>query len=285
MIQARVSRRSLGLFALASLGCGKRTQAAGDVVRIVSISPAMTETLFAIGAGALLVGRSKQCDFPKEAQALPAVSDFAEPNLEAILARKPTLVVGPSGPATARLVAPFKERGIETYFHSPESVDGIGELFRSLGARVKHETESNGAWDRCLKSAQAATDSVAGLPKKRVAMLLSTKPIYIAGAQSFPGDLVARAGGSNVSNTRVAYPAIGIEELAAWDPDVLIDATNMAGGSGVHGGLPGFGLLRAIRDKHVVTVNDDSVLRPGPRFADGIRTVARALHPEAAISP
>lgn len=285
-----ISRRSFGMFALAGLGalaCGKRTMNKLAGHRIVSVSPAMTETLFAIEAGSLLVGRSKQCDYPPAAKEVPAVCDFAEPNLEAILARSPTLVVGPAGPATARLATPLKERGIDTYFRSPESVNDIHDLFRTLGERTSRGAQATATWTACFESAERARKAVESLPRKRIAMLLSTKPIYLAGILSFPGDLVSRAGADNVANARVAYPAVGIEQLAGWDPDVLIDATNMAGGNGVHAGLPGFGLLRAIREKNVVVINDDSVLRPGPRFADGIRRVASALHPDAAgaLSP
>ena len=207
----------------------------------------MTETLFAIQAGSFLVGRSKQCNYPPAALEIPAVSDFSEPNLEAILAQMPTLVVGPMGPATTRLEAPLRERKIDTCFKSPESIKDIEGLFGDLGVRTKRSEDADRMLRRCHESLQTTTDAVASLPKARVAMLLSTKPIYLAGPASFPGDLVSLAGATHVANVPVPYPAVSIEQLAGWDPDALIDATSMAGSSGVHAGLPGFGLLRAER--------------------------------------
>lgn len=254
-------------------------------LRIVSLSPSMTETLFAIGAGHLLVGRSKQCNFPPEALKVPAVSDFSEPNLEAILGQMPTLVVGPKGPATGRLEAPLRERKIDSCFESPESIRDIEALFGNLGARTKHEEDATRVLGQCQRTLQATAKAVAALQKPRVAMLLSTKPIYLAGPASFPGDLVTLAGATHVANVPVPYPAVNIEQLAGWDPDTLIDATNMAGGAGVHAGLPGFGLLRAVREKRIVPINDDRVLRPGPRFAEGVRVLAQALHPGVLQNP
>ncbi|HLM73772.1 MAG TPA: ABC transporter substrate-binding protein, partial [Polyangiaceae bacterium] len=87
--------RRVAIAALAALlipGC-KQRGASGAGTRVISLSPSTTEAVFAIGAGALLVGRSKHCDFPPEAQTLPVVGGYSDPSLEAIIGINPTVVV------------------------------------------------------------------------------------------------------------------------------------------------------------------------------------------------
>ncbi|MFO0663810.1 MAG: helical backbone metal receptor [Polyangiaceae bacterium] len=295
--KGRVTRRDFGvhaLLAIAAIACTRKSggsdgpsRSEGGPLRIVSLSPSFTETLFAIGAGDLLVGRSNQCNFPAAALSVPAVSDFAEPNLEGILARRPTLVVGPRGPATTRLEQPLRDRHIDSYFKSPESVRDIEEMFHDLGKTTSHVREAEAVWQSAEDVLKKVTVAVGSRPKKRIAMLLSTRPIYLAGPSSFPGGLVTLAGGENVAAVKTPYPAVSIEELAAWNPDTLLDATNMgsAARTGISAALPGFHLLRAVRENHVVPVTDDRVLRPGPRFAEGVEVLARSLHAEAFPSP
>ncbi|MEJ7733560.1 MAG: helical backbone metal receptor, partial [Polyangiaceae bacterium] len=109
---------------LASSAC-KRAAVSGGGRRVVSLSPSTTETVFALGAGAELVARSRQCDFPPEAARLPAVGGYADPNVEAIIALAPTLVVGARGPAGPVLEAALRGKGIATFFPETESLAQI----------------------------------------------------------------------------------------------------------------------------------------------------------------
>src|SRR6185295_14894222 len=107
--------------------------------RVVSISPSTTEAAFAIGAGSLLVGRSTYCDYPPEALHLPVVGGFADPSLEAIVARSPTLVIGAHGPAGPALEQALKARSIATFFPETESIAQIEAMIGELGRRLDGE--------------------------------------------------------------------------------------------------------------------------------------------------
>src|SRR5262249_25034797 len=102
--------------------------------RVVSLSPSTTEAIFAIGAGRGLIGRSRFCNYPPEAANLPQVGGFIDPNLEAILALRPDLVVGARGPLGPAITERLAEHGAVTYFPPTESIDEIGSMILGLGA-------------------------------------------------------------------------------------------------------------------------------------------------------
>ncbi|MGH7280002.1 MAG: helical backbone metal receptor, partial [Polyangiaceae bacterium] len=116
----------LAVFLIAA-GCS-RSHAATDAgldakLRVVSLSPSTTETMFAIHAGDELVGRSRYCDYPPEARALPEVGGYTDPNFEAILALHPDLVIGARGPLGPPLEERLKSHGASTYFPETETLD------------------------------------------------------------------------------------------------------------------------------------------------------------------
>lgn len=244
--------------------------------------------MFAIGAGELLVGRSRDCDFPKEAEKLPIVGGFGDPNVEVILGLAPTLVVGARGPAGPRLAEKLNEQGIETYFPETESVASIVSMIEELGRRVQQEQGARAAVARIEAKRKALSERIAGKPKARVLFVFDVSPLFVAGPGSFPDELIALAGGENVIKKGGAYPTIGVEHLLALAPDVLLDgATDMRSTRTLLDRIadaPGFRELSAVREKRVRAVGSDA-LRPGPRIGDGLWAVARAIHGDTLGEP
>src|SRR5258707_15896998 len=101
--------------ALTFASCARKSMPVASIPRIVSLSPNTTETLFAIGAGDRLVGRSRFCDYPPEVRSIPSVGGYVDPSLEAILALAPHLVVGARGPAGPALAEKLGAIGIATF--------------------------------------------------------------------------------------------------------------------------------------------------------------------------
>lgn len=237
--------------------------------------------MFAIGAGDLLVGRSRDCDFPKEAEKLPVVGGFGDPNVEVILGLAPTLVVGAQGPAGPRLAEKLKEHGIDTFFPETESFASISVMLEELGRRVGREEGAHSVVAGIEAKRKALVERVATKPKVRVLFVFDLSPLFVAGPGSFPDELIALAGGDNVIKKGGAYPTIGVEHLLALAPEVLLDgATDMRSGRTLLervADAPGFRELAAVREKRVRLVGSDA-LRPGPRIGDGVWTVARAIH-------
>lgn len=288
MSWALTRREALTGLAALALGACQRTSAPITAARVVSVSPSTTEALFALGAGAITVGRSRHCDHPKEALALPVVGGYADPSLEAIVALRPTLVVGARGPAGPALERALHERRIDTFFPETESIAAILDMMSELGRRIARPAEAA----QVIAAIQRRRDQVhaATAPHERVraALLFDVSPIIAAGPSSFPDELLREAGGDNVVVRGGGYPAISLETLLTLDPDVLIDAT--AEPNQGHGHLsslveaPGWRELRAVRTSSMRALIGSVALRPGPRVGEGLAALARALHGELELA-
>jgi iron complex transport system substrate-binding protein len=294
-------RRWLGLFAVALAdACSRSGRAAPDqraaldepadaARRIVSLSPNTTESLFALGVGGAVVGRSRFCDYPPEVSRLPSVGGYIDASLEAILALRPDLVVGARGPAGRMLVDKLTAFGIATFFPPTESMAEIDSMLLELGARVGASARAQLLVDALRAHRSAIVRSLAGERVVRVLLLFGLSPIVAAGPSSFPNEMLGLARASNVVDTGGAYPTLGAERLLALTPDLVIDAGSMTGALQSDAAIvradssmkehPTLGELAAVRAGHVVALYDEAVLRPGPRIADGLATLARALHP------
>jgi len=270
----------IALIAIGAAACSRGARP-GAAARVVSISPSTTEAVFAVGAGDLLVGRSRYCDYPPEAARLPAVGGFADPSLEAIVALRPTLVVGAHGPAGPALAEALSAHGIAVFFPETESIAQIEGMVVELGQRLGHEAEARARVAAIEEARGQVGASVAGQPRVRAAFLFDVAPVVAAGPGSFADELVREAGGENVVKAGGAYPTLDLERLLALDPDVLLD-----GASDEHGPsrvasmreAPGWKDMRAMREGRVRPLAASSVLRPGPRIGEGLAAVARALH-------
>jgi iron complex transport system substrate-binding protein len=251
--------------------------------RVVSLSPSTTEAIFAVGAGNQLVGRSRYCDYPPGALPLPQVGGYADPNLEAILALRPTLVIGARGPAGAKLADTLAAHGAATFFPETESLSQIDEMLRQLGTLTRHAIEAERVVMALDAREVAISQAVATLPKARVLLGCGVSPIVVAGPGGFPDELIRRAGGVNVVTEGTGYPSLGVERVMALDPDVVLDTASGHEGERINLETPGWREVGAVKRGRVVPLTDEAVIRPGPRIADGLATIARALHPGVAL--
>lgn len=272
-----IGRRAF-LCSAALIACRRREAQGGPAQRIVSVSASTTEALFAIGAGSLVVGRSRYCDYPPEVSKLPSIGGYVDPSLEAILGLHPDLVVGARGPIGQGLVRTLEDRGIATWFPETESIDQIVAMIEGLGARTARDAASvaTGIRDRRAK----ITAALAAAKRPRTLLVFEKKPISVAGPGSFPDEMLRLAGGDNALQQGARYATISLEKALALDPDVIIDAEMGAAETPLDAT---WNALRAIRDNRVVRLRDERILRPGPRVMDGVAVIARALHPDATI--
>lgn len=251
--------------------------------RIVSLTPAITETLFAIGLGDRVVGVTRFCDYPPEARTKPQVGGYADPDVEAVVALTPDLVlispnVGNRDGALAlrragiRVEVVAGER-LEETFAAMERIGtlcGVAERGRALAARVRGQVE-------------AATAAVRGRTPTRALFCLQTDPVIAAGRDTLPSDLLERAGGVNVVEAP-RYPQLTMEAVIAAAPDVILQ-TRMD----VHEGDPSTGptafwsrwhTLPAVEAGRVIVFDGTPALRPGPRVGDAVTQLAAYLHPK-----
>lgn len=284
-----MKRRIFVVLAVVSLlGCRKPPVAqrdAGAEARIVSLSPSTTETLFAIGAGSHVVGRSRYCDWPPEVAKIPQVGGYVDPSFEAILALRPDLVTGARGPAGTAMTDRLEARSIKTYFPKTESFAEIDAMILGLGERTGHEDEAKARVAALGAQVAAIEKAVASGARPRVLLVFGLQPVSVAGPASFADEMIRRAGGTNAITEGSGYPTLGIERVITVDPDVVVNAAmgDAHGAERIGKETPGWSKVRAIKEGRVVPITDESVLRPGPRIGDGLATLARAIHPGVAL--
>ena len=276
-----LARRTL-LLALSLAACSRPAPGPAHApARIVSLSPSTTEALFAIGAGAAVVGRSRYCDYPPEVAHLPVVGGYVDASLETILALTPDLVVGARGPAGRAIADALVARGVATYFPLTESMAEIDAMLVGLGELTGHAADAVAVVARIAAQRAAVARAVAGAPRPRVLFVFGLSPIVVAGPSSFANEMLRLAGGENALLYGRGYPTIALERVLALAPDMVVDAAIAEGhgGTRIHPGDAGWRELAAVREGRVVGLADEAVLRPGPRIGDGIAALARAIHP------
>jgi len=243
------------------------------VQRIVSLLPSFTELLFAIGAGDRIVGRTQWCDYPPAALDIPSVGDGLPPNVEAVMARRPDLVVlynaGPNVTAAKQL----QRAGIETVLIDLNRLEDLGPAARTLGRLTGREEQA--------ESLATALDSLAGRPPPSsttsLAFVVWDNPPIIIGHGSYLDQLAAQAGARNVFGDIAAPSAqVSLETIVARDPQwiaVLSDS----------GAPPAFArrrewrAVRAVREGHFLLLPGSLFGRPGPRSGEAIQQLRGRL--------
>ena len=249
--------------------------------RLVSIAPSVTETLFELGLGNLLVGDTDYCDNPPQAKTLPHVGGVLNPNLERIVALKPDLVLG-TDEANRRVTADqLQHLGIPLYGVTAHTVDGTIKSLEDLGHILD--------WDKPtqtlvanLRARVAAVDKlVQGKPRPKVLFVVWYRPLITAGSQTFISNVIQRAGGNSISDDmKSEWPHMGLEDVMSRAPDVILFPQTEAFAPGLDEfqKLPGWRDLAAVKNHHIYMVNE-TIMRPSPRLIDSLEELAKILHP------
>jgi iron complex transport system substrate-binding protein len=251
--------------------------------RVVSLTPATTEMLFAIGAGRALVGVSAADDYPPAARALPKVGSYSGPDLERVVAARPDLVVAAYG-NPLELIAQLRRRHLPVYVCNPSTVAGVLRDMQDLGSLTGQRAAAQRAVLGLEARLKAVERRIGGQPPVKALVLIWDEPLTVAGGRSFIADILRRAGAANAAASLTeAYPKLDPERLLVMDPDVVLFPVAPAGNALERlKRRPGFRQSRAVRAGRVYTLNPDWLERPGPRVVLGVEAVARLLHPSTA---
>ncbi len=269
-------------------GLNRSITLAAPAQRIVSLAPSNTEILYAIGAGAQVVGRDDFSDYPTEVSNLPSVGgNMGTYSVETIASLKPDLVLA-AEINTPELVKSMQDIGLTVYYLSnPKDLDGMYANLKAVAQLAGRESEADALVGSLQKRVQAVKDAITPAAD-RVTVFYeldgTTDPAkpWTAGKDTFLSQLITMAGGSNIGdNLEGSYAQMSLEELLVQDPSILLL------GDAAYGATPeqvaartGWAALQAVKDNRIYTFDDDLVSRPGPRLVDGLETLAKLLHPE-----
>ena len=276
--------------ALAALGCRARApdarpitlvDDAGDTIRlaapprrIVSLNPVITELVFALGAGGRLVGRTRECDFPPEAARVADVGPWLPPNVEAVLARAPDLVLLYQSPSTGPAIARLRALHLPAAAFRTDRLRDISRLARLLGPAL-------GAAPAAAKLAAGYDSSLAALGRSSgsdtlgpVALVAWDNPLIVLGAGSFVSEMAELAGARNLfADVPASSAPMSLEVLAARSPRAVLVAGTDAGGFA----SPEWQAVAAIRERRLLLLADPALQRPSPRAPVAIAALRHAL--------
>jgi iron complex transport system substrate-binding protein len=252
--------------------------------RIISLTPSVTETLFALGLGTEVVGVSQYCDYPPQAQRLPKIGSFITPNLEEILALRPTLVIGLLTSSDLREVRALQAMRVTTVMVEDGSVAAIETSIQKIGqatgqSRLAHELVA-----RIPSRINEVEEKLAGIGPRRVLMVVGHQPLVAVGPGTYLDELLTLAHGRNIARlSGQSWPRLSLEYIVAVRPDVILD-----GQMGTDPHAPSrfwsrYPSIPAVREHRVLGYPEDPTLHPGPRVAQTLELLARMIHPEAFV--
>jgi iron complex transport system substrate-binding protein len=256
--------------------------------RIVSLIPAVTEMLFAIGAGPQVVGVSSFDHFPPEVAKLQKVGALLDPDLERILSLRPDLAIVYGTQTDLR--AQLGRAGVPMYVYTHGRLGDITVTLKAVGARAGHADDADALAQQIDGRVEFLRRRVAGRPKPRTLIVFgresfALRGIYASGGVGFIHDMVAAAGGANVfADIQRESVQASTELILARRPDVVLElrgnaltAEETAREKAVWKALPA---VPAVRTGRILIFVDERTVTPGPRVAEGVEVIARALHPD-----
>jgi cobalamin transport system substrate-binding protein len=269
---------AIALLLVASLGAQAR--------RIISVIPATTEMLFAMGAGDRVIAIGSYDHFPPEAQKLPRVGALIDPNVEQILQMRPDLVVlyGTQTELRRRL----ERASIPYYSYVHRGLSDITGTMRSLGGRVGVEAGGNALAARVEKELAAIRDRVSKSARPRTLLVIEREPgslrnITASGGEGFLHDMVELAGGADVlSDLHRQSVSMSTETVLARAPDVIVEL-RYAQDDVKTADVDTWNRLAsipAVRNHRVILLTGEEFVVPGPRVGAATKRLAAAIHPE-----
>jgi iron complex transport system substrate-binding protein len=279
-----VSRRLFALLFAAIFGVAAPPQ------RIVSTTPSITELLYALGLGDRVVGVTRFCRYPPEAQQKPKIGDYINPNLEAIAALRPDLVIIQTNPVRlAEKLASVRLLSVEV---NQENIEAIYNSIRVIGEATETGPRAAALIDSIRKGLDEIRMRAVSLPRTRMMFVVGRSPnrldgLIVAGRASYLNEVIDLAGGQNVFRDAVAaYPAVSLEQVIARRPEIIIDMGDMSDTVGVSEEhkraverlWTQSSAATAIKPRRVFAVASDIFVVPGPRVVDAARAFFDMLH-------
>jgi iron complex transport system substrate-binding protein len=251
--------------------------------RYISLAPAATEILFALGLDKEIVGVSSYCDYPAKAKEKDKFGTFSDPNIEKVLSLKPDIVFA-TGLEQAPVVVRLEKLGIKVCVSDPKNMKGLFQSINEIGRITHKEKEAEGLVARMQKRIEAVKEKAKGVPKEkrpRVFIEIWHDPLMTAGPGSIVSEILELAGGENIAyDAPRAYSRFSAEVIIRRNPQVIIlgymskENTNELISERL-----GWQDISAVKNRRIVSnINPDLILRPGPRLVEGLEEIYRCLY-------
>ncbi len=252
--------------------------------RIISLTPATTEILFALGLDDKIIAVSSYCTWPARAMKKEKIGSFSNPNIEKIITLKPDLVMV-TGMEQENMRSLLASLGIKYISVDPKDIDELMSSIEQIGivtGSLPKAQAINKEISMVLEKIEIAVSETGVYRKPRIYMEIWHDPIMSPGRGSFVDDMIRRAGGINItSDIRRSYSRIDPEQIIFRNPEKIIlaymkpDIWVMENFSN----RPGWRGIQAVKEKKIYTgIDPDTILRPGPRISQGLIELHRVFY-------
>ena len=264
---------------------GRNVELGEDVTRVVALTAADCEIVYAIGAGDAVVGRGEYCDYPQEALSVPAVQSGAETNIEQIVALTPQVVFMDTMDQSAEQIQQLEAAGIQVVVSDAVDIEGVYESISVIGQVMGREDEAREVIDGMKRDFQELSDKAAAIADEPT-IYFEISPLeyglWTAGKGTFMDETASLLHAKNAFADVEGWAGISEEQVIQRDPGYIITTDKYTG----TGPTPeqeiaeraGWENLSAVKDRHILNLSDDSLVRPGPRLADGVKQLYDFLY-------
>ena len=268
-------------------GLGRKVTLDSPAQKIVSLAPSNTEILFAIKAGAQVIGRDEFSDYPSEAKKLPSVGgSMGNYDMEKIASLKPDLVLA-SSLNTPEQVQTLEQLGlIVFYLANPVDINGLYTNLQIAGKLTGHDQDSSALVESLKTRMDVVTARLINVTEKPLVYYEldatdAARP-WTPGPNTLLTQMIRLAGGRSIGDSLTSdYAQISLETLLTQNPDIILLGDAAYGTSAEQvASRAGWGDLKAVKDNQIFSFDDNLVSRPGPRLLEGLEALAKILHPE-----
>jgi iron complex transport system substrate-binding protein len=251
-----------------------------EPIKVISVAPNITETIFALGQGEKLVGRTDYCEYPEEAKQIESIGSLESPNIEKILSLNPDLVIA-STHFKKDVLQKLEELGLKVMvLYGEESFQGVYQVIEKLGTVLNAKEEADKVIANMKQKVTNVITTVKDAEKPEVYYVVGfgESGDYTAGRGTFIGEMIKMAGGKNAADDVKGWK-YSLERLVEKDPDILICSKGYSPKEKVIL-ANGYKDLTAVKNGKIFDIDNDLLEIQGPRLADGLERLAKIIHPE-----
>lgn len=248
---------------------------AGYPKRIVSLAPGNTEILYALGLGDRVVGVTRYCDYPAEAQKKPKIGDMTV-SAEKVLALKPDLVFA-HGFLNSGAIPKLRKLGLKVLAIDPKTMAEVARDIRMVGKVTGRPKTGEKVARRIEDTIKSVKAERAKKPSRKVLVVIQSNPLWAAGPKTFVDEMIHIARAQNVArDARPGFVPFSKELAISRNPDVII--TGVKSDIAYFSKSPEWRNTSAVKNKRIYVIDSDILLRAGPRLAEGLRQLAAKLN-------
>lgn len=262
---------------------GRSINVPREPVRIVSLAPGITETLYELGLEGKIAGVTSYCNWPRQARQKPRIGGFTNPSIEKIVSLKPDLIIATADGNRKDTVTQLERIGLPVYVTNPSDTENILKSILNIGEITNQKDAASKLVAKLRKRLNNITVLTQNKKQPKVFFQIGLEPVITAGRGTLIDEAIERAGGINIAGNNTArYPRYSAEGIMAGSPDIILFApmANDREFVTVKKFWQNFPGIPAVKNKKIYPVNTDLISRASPRIFDAIEAMALIFHPE-----